>query len=59
MLDFRSRQLQRVCTSSYGAETLGVEETLDAAELVRCVVAETRGTDIIKPGGQFACAPYP
>ena len=59
VLDFRSHKLQRVCRSSYGAETLGVEEALDAAELVRCLVAEARGTDIMKPGGQFAVCSVP
>ncbi|CAE7294222.1 RE1 [Symbiodinium natans] len=59
LLDFRSHKLQRVCRSSYGAETLGVEEALDAAELVRCLVAEARGTDILKPGGQFAVCTVP
>ncbi|CAL1171968.1 unnamed protein product [Cladocopium goreaui] len=40
LLNFRSHRLQRVCRSSYAAETLGAEEGLDAGELC---IAELRG----------------
>ena len=43
LLDFRSHRLQRVCRSSYAAETLGAEEGLDAGELCRGFIAELRG----------------
>ena len=59
VLDFRSHKLQRVCRSSHGAETLGVEESLDAAELVRAMVAEARGIDILAPGAHYTVCAVP
>ena len=46
LIDFRSHRLTRVCRSSYAAETLGVEEGMDAAELCRGFLAELRGLDM-------------
>ena len=46
VLDFRSHRIPRVCRSSYAAETLGVEEGLNSAELCRAFVAEARGLPI-------------
>ncbi len=43
MIDARSHRLQRVCRSSYAAETLGLEEAMDAAHLIRGMLAELRG----------------
>lgn len=49
LLDFRSHRIPRVCRSSYSAETLGAEEGLDSAELVRgFIAAELRGVDVSK-----------
>ena len=41
VLDFRSRRLQRVCRSSCSAETIGVEEDFDAAQLGRDLLKGT------------------
>ena len=41
-MDGRSHRLQRVCRASYTAETLGLEEAVDAAQLIRGLLAEVR-----------------
>ena len=43
VLDARRHRLQRVCRSSYAAETLGLEEAVDAGQLLRGLIAELRG----------------
>ncbi|CAE7622613.1 unnamed protein product [Symbiodinium sp. CCMP2592] len=48
LLDFRSHKIARVCRSSYAAETLGVEEALDAGELCRAFLAEVRGASLLR-----------
>ena len=53
VLDFRSHRLQRVCRSSYAAETLGCEEGLDAAELCRGFIAELRGIEVASRTGHI------
>ncbi|CAE7480196.1 unnamed protein product [Symbiodinium sp. CCMP2592] len=48
LLNFRSHKIARVCRSSYAAETLGVEEALDAGELCRAFLAEVRGASLLR-----------
>jgi len=59
VLDFRSHKLQRVARSSYAAETLGCEEALDNSELCRALLAEVRGVDVLKLGGDLAVCSVP
>ena len=42
-LDGRSHRIPRVARSSYAAESLGFEEGIDSAQLLRGMVAELRG----------------
>ena len=43
VLDFRSHRLTRVCRSSCACEAYGLEEGVDAADVVRGQLAEVRG----------------
>ena len=47
VLDWRSHRLQRVCRSSYAAETLGLEEAADASQIQRGLLAELRGLPVV------------
>ncbi len=44
VIDYRSHRLTRVCRSSYAAEAYGLEEGVDAGDVVRGQLAEIRGT---------------
>ena len=46
LLDWRSRRLPRVGRSSYAVETMGFEEGVDAAILIREMLAELRGHNL-------------
>ena len=46
-LDARSHRLPRVTRSSFGAETMGLEEGVDAGQLIRAMVAELRGQIVL------------
>ena len=46
LLDWRSHRLPRVGRSSYAVETMGLEEGVDAAILIRGMFAELRGHDL-------------
>ena len=46
VLDSRSHRLQRVGRSSYSVETMGLEEAVDAAQLLRGMVAEIKGAPV-------------
>jgi len=58
-LDFRSHRIPRVCRSSYAAETLGVEEGLDAGELARGFLAEALGADVTRKDAWFQVCRVP
>jgi len=46
-LDSRSHRVPRVSRSSYGSETMGFEEGVDAAQLLRMMLAEVLGHPVL------------
>ena len=46
LIDSRSHRLARVCRSTFAAELMAAEETLDSGEFCRGVFAETRGYSV-------------
>ena len=47
VLDARSHRIPRVCRSTYAAETLSAEESLDVGQLCRGFIATARGFDML------------
>ncbi|CAK9071940.1 unnamed protein product [Durusdinium trenchii] len=53
VLDARSHRLTRVCRSTYGAELLGLKESLDIGFFSRGLLAEVQGFSVLKGDEQY------